>query len=240
MNHATKKFQLRLKNLSGVLVIVLSFTSCGNTNDKTETNQDSTVIVNESNDTTALTTGSTERFKEFDWKTIPISTANIGAFPYLTAPEGFFIQDKGGYDESKTGYSELKDFDMLIMFTGDAFYKAEGKVSRLKFSMKDKEADWNQYKFDSSVEKYLNSIGAKLLGKLKIGDAQKDFLNKDDDMMIYNHMVSDPYNEAARFYALNQKDRKIMFQISSNSAMGEIAVVELGALDQTIKAPTGL
>lgn len=163
-----------------------------------------------------------------------------GAFPYLTAPSGFIITDKGGSNESKTGYSEMKDFNKLIMFTGQSFYNAEGKVAKLKFRMQAEEADWNQYGFDSSVDKYLQSIGAKLLGKLQVNQAQKEFLNKEDDMAIYNHIVGDPYNEPVRMYALNHSKGKAMFQVYSNSATGDIGVVELAAFEQTIKAPTAV
>lgn len=214
----------------------VAMASCGSPSENKEGTKDDSVTAAPSM-VDQPTTG-TEEYKEFDWGSIAQSSSQIGDFPYLTAPAGFFIQDKGGWDESKTGYSEFKDFNKLIIYDGASFYNAEGKVAKLKFSMKEKEADWNQYKFDSSVEKYLSSIGAKLLGKLKINEAQKAFLNKEDDMTIYNHIVGDPYNEPVRFYALSHAKGKIMFQVFSNSASGEIAVVELAPLEETMKAPT--
>ena len=218
------------------LFLTASITSCGTADKKQETTTDTTAI------TTAVTpdqpTDSAEAFKDFDWNTVPQSTAAIGTFPYLSAPEGFIITDKGRSNESKTGYSEIKDFNKLIMFTGASFYNAEGKVAKLVFKMKEREADWNQYSFDSSVDKYMQSIGAKMLGKFKVTQAQKEFLNKEDDMSIYNHIVGDPYNDPVRMYALNHPKGKIMFQVYSNSATGEVGVVELAAFEQTIKAPT--
>jgi OOP family OmpA-OmpF porin len=222
------------------LVFTAALTGCGSSDNKNKGGSLEDTAARSELIPAEQPVASTETYKEFDWSTVPASTTDIGSFPYLTAPTGFFIQDKGGWNESKTGYSELKDFNKLIMFDGQAFYNAEGKVAKLKFSMKDKEADWNQYGFDSSVDKYLQSIGAKLLGKLQVNNAQKEFLNKEDDMAIYNHIVGDPYNEPVRFYALNHKKAKIMFQVFSNSASGEVAVVELAAFEQTIKAPTAL
>ncbi len=179
-----------------------------------------------------------EEYKDFDWNNVEQSSSDIGTFPYVTAPTGYFIQDEGGWNESKTGYSTVMDFYKLIIYNGKSFYNAEGKVAKLKFSMKEKNAEWNQYKFDSSVDKYLNSIGAKFLGKLKVSEEQKNFLNKDDDMTIYNHIVGDPHNDPVRFYALNHQKGKIMFQVYSNSASGEIGVVQLEGFEQTIKAPS--
>jgi outer membrane protein OmpA-like peptidoglycan-associated protein len=213
-------------------------TSCGSGEKNTETSADT--IASTTEIPAEQPAGSTETFKNFDWNTVPQSNAEIGAFPFLTAPSGFVITDKGRSNESKTGYSELKDFNKLIMFNGGSFYNAEGKVAKLVFIMKERAADWNQYSFDSSVDKYLQSIGAKMIGKLKLNQAQKEFLGKEDDMAIYNHMVGDPYNDPIRMYALNHPKGKIMFQVFSNSASGEVGVVELAAFEQTIKAPTAV
>lgn len=156
------KTNTAFKNLIFAITLTSTIASCGSGDQKQETTADTTAT------TTAVTpdqpTASTETFKDFDWNTVPQSTAAIGTFPYISAPEGFIITDKGRSNESKTGYSEMKDFNKLIMFTGASFYNAEGKVAKLVFKMKEREADWNQYSFDSSVDKYMQSIGAKLLG----------------------------------------------------------------------------
>lgn len=225
-----------LRNLFFALSLTLTISSCGSADKKTETVADTVATTTET--PADQPAASTETFKDFDWSTVPQSNAEIGGFPFLTAPSGFVITDKGRSNESKTGYSELKDFNKLIMFNGVSFYNAEGKVAKLVFIMKEREADWNQYSFDSSVDKYLQSIGAKLIGKLKLNQAQKEFLGKEDDMAIYNHMVGDPYNDPIRMYALNHPKGKIMFQVFSNSASGEVGVVELAAFEQTMKAPT--
>jgi hypothetical protein len=229
-----------LGNLFFALTLTLTVSSCGSGDKKEETSADSVATTTEipAEHPAEQPAGSTETFKDFDWKTVPQSASEIGSFPYLTAPAGFIITDKGGSNESPTGYSEMKEFNKLIMFTGQSFYNAEGKVAKLKFVMKDKESDWNQYSFDRSVDKYMQSIGAKLIGKLKVNQAQKEFLGKDDDMAIYNHIIGDPYNDPVRMYALNHSKGKIMFQVYSNSATGDVGVVELGEFEQTIKAPT--
>jgi OOP family OmpA-OmpF porin len=232
------KINTTLKNLCFALMLTATITGCGSGDKKADSSTDTVATTTEI--TSEQPASSTETFKDFDWSTVPQSNAEIGAFPFLTAPLGFIITDKGRSNESKTGYSELKDFNKLIMFTGDSFYNAEGKVGKLVFKMKEENANWNQYGFDSSIDKYMESIGAKLIGKLKITQAQKEFLGKEDDMAIYNHMVGDPYNDPIRMYALNHRKGKIMFQVFSNSASGEVGVVELDAFEQTIKAPTAV
>ncbi|WP_166664818.1 OmpA family protein [Pedobacter metabolipauper] len=232
---------LTFEKLFFALSLTVAVAGCGSASDKKdETPQDSSIVATSITETIPVPTGTTEVFKEFDWTTIPQSNSEIGAFPYVSAPAGFYIQEKDSYSESKTGYSHLKDFNKLIIFNGQSFFNAEGKVAELKFRRKDENAEWNQYGFDSSVDKYLASIGAKLLAKLNITKAQEDFLNKDDDKAIYNHIIGDPYNDPVRFYALNHPKGKIMFQVSSNTATGEIGVVELADFEQTIKAPTAV
>ncbi len=224
------------RNLFFALSFTVTLASCGNSDkEKTTTTQTTETAPLASEEKPATT--SAEKFKDFDWSNVPQSTATIGSFPYLIAPAGFYIQGKGS-DETKTGYTTLKDFNKLIIYNGKSFYNAEGKVARLIFKMKAENSDWNQYGFDSNIDKYLQSIGAILIGKLKLSNEQKEFLNKEDDMTIYNHIVGDPYNEPVRFYALQTAKAKIMFQVFSNSASGEVGVVVLGALEQTMKAPT--
>lgn len=227
------------------LSVTVAITSCGS-GDKKNADQSDSVVVTAPADTATPPANadqppaSTETFKDFDWNTVPQSTAEIGAFPYLSAPAGMYIGLKDSYSESKTGYSYFSDFNKLIIFNGQHFYNAEGKVAKMKFRMKEEGAEWNQYGFDSSVDKYLSSIGAKLISKSRLSKAEIDFLNKDDDLTIHKYMIGDPYNEPVRFYALNHAKGKIMFQVFSNTATGDAAVVQLAAFEQTIKAPTAL
>ena len=244
MNLTIPGTKLHFSNLLYACILASCLTACGSSDQKATTSPDSAVTTPATEapatttDTPSPAGGNTEVFKDFDWSTVPVSTADIGAFPYLTSPSGFYIQEKDSYSESKNGYSYLKAFNKLIIFDGTAFYNAEGKVAILKFRMKGEHTDWDQYGFDSSVEKYLNSIGAKSLGKMKLDAAKREFLSKDDDMTIHNHIVGDPYNVPVRFYALNHSKGKMMFQVFSNTSTGEIGVVELKAFEQTIKAPT--
>ena len=244
MNLFTLSSKTRLTHLMYIGIVATSLTACSNSEKKEGSTPDTTITTSSSTTTTspaqdaAAATGSTEVYKEFDWSTVPISTADIGAFPYISAPSGFYVGEKDSYDESKTGASTIQDFNKLFIFTGTDFYNAEGKVGILKFRMKGDNVEWNQYKFDTSVEKYLASIGAKQIAKLKLTDAQEKFLNKDDELAIHKHLVGDPYNVPVRFYALNHAKGKIMFQVFSNTAEGDIGVVELAGFEQTIKAPT--
>ncbi|RZM26928.1 MAG: OmpA family protein [Pedobacter sp.] len=228
------------------LSIAATMSSCSSSDhkDQTVTSDSTTVMTSTTAAAPPVTEGQSsapvEAFKDFDWNTVPKSTADIGAFPYLSAPAGLYIGENDSYSKSKTGYSTLQDFNMLIMFDGQSFYKAEGKVAKMKYRMIKDNTEYDQYGFDSSVDKYLASIGAKLIGKLQLNQAQTAFLNKDDELAIHKHIIGDPYNVPVRFYALNHSSGRIMFQVFSNTASGETAVVQLAAFEQTIKAPNAM
>ena len=234
------------------LSLTVAFSSCGSSNRNKDDHQDTiaTSRVDSTTSSSVTTTGpaataapaagSTLAFKDFDWNTVPQSTVEIGAFPYIAAPAGMYVQDRDNSDESKTGYSFYFDFNKLIMYNGQSFYNAEGKVAKLKFRMKGQNTEWNQYAFDASIDKYLAGIGAKMIGKLKVSHEQVEFLNKEDDLNIYKHIVGDIYNEPVRFWALNHPKGKVMFQVFSNTATGDVGVVQLAAFEQTIKAPTAV
>jgi len=176
-------------------------------------------------------------FSNFNWENIPLSKAEIGIFPYLTAPEEYIVTN-GNRDASKNGMTVFHDFNKLIMYDGGSFFNAEGKKAELSFDIAEGRTKWNQYKFDQSVEKYLESIGAKQIFKGQIPIEKLDELNKVDNMTVYNFIQGDPWNsDPVRHYALNHGNGKIVFQVWSNSAQGEVGVVELDGFKQTIKMP---
>ena len=160
--------------------------------------------------------------KEFSWDDVPVTNADIGEFPYFTPPEGTVIGK---------GYAGDKDLDFgkLELYVDDAFMPVEGRV-RIMSIQRDKDngfKDWNQYKFDSSFDKYLKSIGAKLIFKGKIPNEKLKALNESDKMNVYNYVVGDPYNNPVSIYAINHPEHRVFVQISSNSAAGDVGVVRL-------------
>lgn len=175
---------------------------------------------------------------EFDINKLPLVSTNIGNFPYISVPDGFIIRDskKNGVE---TGYTKFNDFHKLIMYTGESFFDAEGKMAVLKVNGRNNKENFNQYKFDKSVDSYLEGIGAVRIFKGQIPNAKLKELNKENSSTVYDHITGDPWNsDPLRHYVLNHTKGKIMFQVWSNSAQGEIGVIELEGFKQTIQAPT--
>ena len=218
-----------------LICLILSIVAC-----KNDSKQQKNVPENSEIEETQNTSSTTNELflKDFDWSKIPESTAEIGAFPYITAPEGFIVRDEYG-EFAKNGMTKFLDFNKMIMYNGTSFYNAEGKKAEMRIGMTEKRADFNQLKFDKSVDNYLESLGAVLLFKGQIPKEKIQELKKIDEYSIGKYITGDPYNsDPVRHYALNHKNGKIMFQVWSNSASGEVGVLELEGFKQTIKAPT--
>lgn len=173
---------------------------------------------------------------DLDWNTVPEATADIGAYPYFKAPDLLVVRGRGGSGVSKTGYTEEADFGKLITFTGNNFYAAEGRVTTLWFDMAEQGKTFNQYVFDKSMDSYILGTGAKLLFKGTVPREQRDELKKADPEAQYRYMVSGvDSSDPVRFYAFKQKDKKLMIQVSSNSATSYVKFVEIKDFKQTIQ-----
>lgn len=213
------------------LFIITALISCKN-DKKTNKNQSEEVIDEKnpvSNKNVEVKDESNKPVKEFSWDNIPESTVNIGAYPYITPPKGMII------DENQ---SESFEFDKLELFDGKSFFVVDGKVERMSIKM-DEDKEWQQYFFDKSVSEFLKSIGAELIFD---GQIPSELTQKwgADPNAIYKHMhefyAGDVVNHPVSLYVLKTSDKKIGFQVSSNSRT--IGVVENKDFEQTIEKIT--
>jgi len=165
----------------------------------------------------------------FSWNEIKESSNDIGAYPYITPPEGMVVDKQ----ESKS-----YDFDKLEFFDGTNFFVLDGKVERMRIEM-DGDKEWEGYLFEKSVSDYLKSIGAKLIFD---GQIPKELTNKwgDTPNAIYAHKnefyASDVVNKPVSMYLLKTADKKIGFQVSLSKKT--IGMVEVKEFKQTIEKIT--
>jgi OmpA-OmpF porin, OOP family len=171
----------------------------------------------------------------FDWNTVPESTSDIGVYPYFKAPDLLVVQGSGGGGVSKTGYSEEADLGKLITMSDSGIHELEGRLTMMTFKMAESGKSFNQYLFDKSMDSYILSIGAKLIYKGILSSEQREAFKKVDPnaarFMVENVFDNDP----VRFYAFKQKEKKLMIQVSSNSAVSYMKFVELKEFKQSIQ-----
>jgi outer membrane protein OmpA-like peptidoglycan-associated protein len=172
-----------------------------------------------------------EKESKFSWDDIPESKANIGAFPYITAPNRLIV------DKNE---SQSYEFDKLEMFNGSSFFVLDGKVERMTIEM-DGDKKWEKYWFEKSVSEYLKSIGAILIFD---GQIPYEFIQKWGETPNPQHehrnefYAGDIINKTVKMFVLKTKTKKIGFQIISEHSRGKIGVVEYTDFEQTIEKIT--
>lgn len=169
----------------------------------------------------------------FTWDKIPLTLKDIGGFPYITPLSGMIIDEN-------TSATESYDFHKLEMFDGNSFFDIEGRVEKMGIQMDD-DKDWNQYFFDKSVKEYLKEIGAELVFEGNIPDSlinEKGETVNDRHAYFNNFYVGDIVNSPIRMYVLKTPTKKIGIQVYSDTARGQIGVVESKDFEQTIEKIT--
>ena len=123
-------------------------------------------------------------------------------------------------------------------YTGSGIVTTEGKLGILSLDGAD-DKDFNQKLFDRSGYDFIEKMGAKLLYK---GDFPKDEKLQEQlekNMWSGQHMTTGLMRESeAPFavYAFKNNGKNYLLNIQSNSAQGNIFIMELKDFEQTIKA----
>lgn len=180
---------------------------------------------------TSLVQSQEEKVSKFSWNDIPESKTDIGAFPYITAPNRLIV------DKNE---SQSYEFDKLEMFNGSSFFVLYGKVERMTIEM-DGDKKWEKYWFEKSVSEYLKSIGAKLIfdGQIPYEFIQKWGETPNPQNEHRNEFYAgDVINKPTKMFVLKTNKKKIGFQIILEHARGKIGVVEYTDFEQTIEKIT--
>jgi OmpA-OmpF porin, OOP family len=168
--------------------------------------------------------------KEVNWDETP-ELKDIGNFPFITAPTGLVI-----YKE-KNGMSEFFEYETMENYTGSSVYSTEGKLGILQFTGIGEE-DFSQKLFDKSVYDYIDKMGAKKLYK---GDFPT---NEEENKKVGENMWSGKNgtsglikenNTPFSVYVFKNSGKKYILNIQSNSAQGNVFIMELKDFVQTIK-----
>lgn len=164
--------------------------------------------------------------KEINWDEIP-ELKDIGDFPFVTAPKELIM-----YNE-KDGLTEVFNYETMENFTGSNIVTTEGKLGILYFS-----EEFNQKLFDKSFYDYFDKIGAKQLykGDFPEDEKQREQLAKNMwNGKISTYGLQRQSNTPFAVYAFKNNNKKYILNIQSNSAQGNVFIMELKEFEQTIK-----
>jgi len=237
---------MMIKSISQFLILFLCLTiivACGGNNaeEKTESKtEENTAEKKQIEESTPEETEDKEEalFTEFDWKKIPVTSKDIGAFPFVTAPEGMKITKKGSSKESETGYTKLDEFSKLNSYDGNAFFVTEGKRADVRFYMKDRKASFNKILYDRNIKQHMENLGAQLIFAGKVPAEKRTALKAIGKDEVFQYTASGAMDDNLRVYVIHHDSGKIVFQVTSNSVVGHVDVMVLEGFKQTMKTPT--
>lgn len=185
-------------------------------------NQDSTVV-----DTAAVKDDKSEVATTFNIADIPLSTADLGDFPFFTLPAGLEEQNK----------PLQKKFDVCFFPINGVMTPFEGKVYKTNVTAKSGE-EFSQRFFEKSLEDYLTSKGAVKVYEGEITQEEYDKYSKKDANKGAEGDIGYT-GEQIKFYVIRSKDKgNIYVQFSANNASGKLNVVQEEAFQQTITKVT--
>jgi len=215
-----------MKKTALLALLAMALLSC-NKEKKTEVTQDKTDTITTANPPKETVSS------ELEWDKIP-DLKDIGNFPFITAPQGLKIRNE------KDGLTEFFEYQTMQNYTGNSIYTTEGKLGILAFEAADG-SGFNQQLFNKSIYDYLDKIGAKKLykGDFPEDQSQRELLEK--NMWSGKHGTLGLFRESdAPFavYAFKNNGKKYILSIQSNSAQGNVFIMELKDFEQTIKKYT--
>ena len=209
-----------MKKIAIIVTLGIILVSCKNEKKSDEKVEEKTEVSNiETQKTNSTST-------EINWDEIP-DLKDIGNFPFVTAPKGLIM-----YNE-KNGLTEVFDYETMENFTGKNIITTEGKLAVLYFS-----EDFNQKIFDRSFYDYLDKIGARQLykGDFPEDEKQREQLAKNMwNGKISTYGLQRQSNTPFAVYAFKNNNKKYILNIQSNSAQGNVFIMELKDFEQTIK-----
>jgi OmpA-OmpF porin, OOP family len=177
---------------------------------------------------------------ELDWTSVAESAVDIGNYPYFKPPEGMQVGNGTSSSTPATnGVTREKALGKYLFYSDGSFFAVEGKLAQLQFQMANGSQSFENVLFDKSYETYLDSIGAKLLFKGKVPSEKFDELEKLDSSAKEQFLRGGwRGDEPIKVYALKKDGKKLIIQLYSNSAEGDLEFVELKDFKQTVSKYT--
>lgn len=212
-----------------LFVITFSIFSCNSNKQKSGSGNTDSILTTQDNPVDTIPK-STNTAGTIDWNTIP-DLKDIGAYPFITAPQGLKIETE------KNGLTEYFEYEKLENYLGnDQLFTTEGKLGVIVMEMK---PGYNDRYFDKNVFGYLDKIGAKKLysGPLSREENVREKL-KQNMYSGVNRTTGTSDDQPVTIYAFRNQEKKYIINVQSNSAQGTIFIMELEAFEGTIKKYT--
>ncbi|TDQ76600.1 OmpA family protein [Sphingobacterium yanglingense] len=196
------------------------FLACNNSPKQEQGNTQDSVSSTQNTESENTSTNSNAKF---DIESIPVTTTDIGTFPYFTLPKGLKSMNK----------PFQKEFDVCFFPINGIMTPFEGKLYKINVEAERGEEFSKRY-YEKSLEDYLQSTGAVKVFDGTIGREEYDRYNKQDPNKGDEGDMGYA-DENIKFYVIRTKDQgNIYIQFSANNAGGKLNILQEATMTQTI------
>lgn len=211
-----------LRYLAPALLITASLASCGKKDAAQDTAATSTETTTESAPATEATPAeapATTAAGTFDINTVPVSSTNLGTWPYLSGLKGYHT----AYDSDSAGF----DFDRAYVYDGKNIVAVEGKIVSRHFRPVDSEKPASELMQQRNYENLVKSLGGVKVSSGEVPDEAIKAIGE-DEYEKHNTNISG----ATDTYVIRQKDKEVWVQVQPTGADYVLNVIEKAGMQQ--------
>ncbi|WP_225977223.1 OmpA family protein [Paracidovorax avenae] len=162
--------------------------------------------------------------KGFDAASLPVSTAPLGAFPYIALPTGYVTGTK----------PDVVDFDQVPFWTGDRLQPVEGRVWSAHIAAAQGKT-FSDLELSRNIESVVTSLGGRKIFEGKLPKAVTDKMKEWPRDMVtrYNSGLGDIWNNTVQVFVVHRADRDIWIHLCNYEFGGGLLIAETKPLQVT-------
>ncbi|WP_223648668.1 hypothetical protein [Hymenobacter psoromatis] len=157
----------------------------------------------------------------FDLSSVPVSTANMGSFPYLAKLPGYHLN----VPSDSTDY----EFDRLYVYDGKQMLPVEGHVLRRQYVSINQQKETSELMMERNYENLVKTLGGVKVWSGEIPGEARDKVG--DDYSKYHGLDA---GKSADTYLIRQKDKEVWVQLVPDHYSYTLNVVERAAMPQKL------
>lgn len=157
---------------------------------------------------------------------LPVSTADLGAFPFFSLPDGFAQSD-----------ASERALEQKYVFPGGGLLIIEGRYHHARI-LAAEGSEWNETLLLRSVDDRIKALGGVQVFDGRLPDAARAKIATDSPRFVSDLYDPSPYR--FRQYVIRTPEGRVWIEIGYgyNAEMADLTIVQEGPLRQTISQIT--
>lgn len=157
----------------------------------------------------------------FDLNSVPVSTASLGAFPYLNKMPGYKINTSSD--------SIAFEFDRYYVYDGKQLLPIEGRVLRREYIVVDDNKRASDLMIQRNYENLVKSLGGVLVASGKVPSETVEKLGREE---YRKHNTVPSSDDQVNTYVIRQKAKEVWVQVKTDAYHINLDVVEKATMPQ--------